>query len=281
MGPIPIGRSTAESAPSAESLAGTVGETSVVAGDLGQHPRRIIYTANVDLVVEQFEGVAGKVAEIAEQCGGYLASSNVYGQPGYPRRGTWTIRVPVEHYEELLSEARELGELRSLTSNSTDVSEEYYDVEARIRNKQKTEARMVALLEEATGNLEQVLEVEQKLDHVREEIERMQGRLRVLADQTSLATVTVAVEQIPGYQPEDEPTYGTRARRAFRGSLKALVTAAAHLSIVVVALSPWLAVVLVLTPILTLAVSTTRRIQRRQKKQGPPERPVPADVVKD
>ena len=210
-----------------------------------------------------------RIAELAEQFGGYVASSNIQGQPGFPRRGSWTIRVPVERYSDLLSEARELGELRSLTSNSQDVSEEYYDVEARIRNKQKTEARLVALLEEATGNLEQVLEVERKLDGVREEIERMQGRLRVLADQTSLATVTLTVEQIPGYQPEEKPTYGTRVERVFRSSLHTLVTTAADLSIVVVALSPWLAVLLVVGLIVTPVVLAIRRIRRRRKKETP------------
>lgn len=280
MRPLPTENSTAVDTPAAESLAGTVGETSVVGANDGQHPRRIIYTANVDLVVEEFEGIPGKVVELAEQFGGYVASSSVVGQPGYPRRGSWTIRVPVERYSALLAQARELGELRSLTSNSTDVSEEYYDVEARIRNKQKTEARMVTLLEEATGNLEQVLEVEQKLDRVREEIERMQGRLRVLTDQTSLATVIVSVEQIQGYQPEKEATYGVRVARAFRGSLHALNSTAAEFSIVIVALSPWLAVLLVLGLMVGLPWLTVRRFRHQHGKQeSSPDTPVSAEVV--
>lgn len=280
MGPVPSEAPPADEAPMAQSLAGTAGETNAVGRNDGEHPRRIIHTANVDAVVEDFEGVPGKVAELAEQFGGYVASSNVYGQPGQPRRGIWTIRVPVEQYERLLSEARQLGELRSLASNSKDVSEEYYDIEARIRNKQKTEARIVALLEEATGNLEQVLVVEQKLDQVREEIERMQGRLRVLTDQTSLATVTISVEQIAGYQPEEEPTYGTRVNRAFRGSLHALITMAADLSIVAVALAPWLAVLAVLGMIAGLIVWIARRIcRRRRKTPGGAEVPLPAEVV--
>jgi Flp pilus assembly protein TadB len=160
------------------------------------------------------------------------------------------------------------------------VSEEYYDIEARIRNKEKTESRIVALLEEATGNLEQVLMVEQKLDQVREEIERMQGRLRVLTDQTSLATVSITVEQIAGYQSEEEPTYGTRVNRAFRGSLHALITTAANLSIVAVALAPWLAVLAVVSLIVGLIVWIVRQIRRRGRKaQGGAEVPLPAEVV--
>ncbi len=278
---VPMDMAAPEAMPAAESLTGTAGETRVVGSNNNSpHPRRIVYTASVDLVVEDFDGIPGKVADLAEQFGGYVANSNVRGQPGYPRRGSWTIRVPVDRYADLLSEARELGELRSLISNSKDVSEEYYDVEARIRNKQKTEARIVGLLEEATGNLEQVLVVEQKLDQVREEIERMQGRLRVLTDQSSLATVTVSVEQIRGYQPMEEPAYGTRVERAFHGSLEALIVKIADFSIVVVALSPWLAVLVVLGLILGPIVWIAWRVQRRRRKrQNPLEIPVSAEVV--
>lgn len=283
-GRIPVdiapGASAPEAGPAPQSLAGAEGDTSVVVAGDGQHPRRIVYTANVDLVVEEFEGIPARVADLAEQFGGYVANSNVHGQPGYPRRGSWTIRVPVDNYSALLSEARELGELRSLMSNSKDVSAEYYDIEARIRNKQKTEARIVELLEDATGNLEQVLVVEQKLDQVREEIERMQGRLRVLTDQTALATVTVTVEQIRGYEPVEEPTYGARVKRAFRSSLDALVTMAADVSIVIVSLLPWIAVLLVLCLLAVPFVWIGRRIwRRRQKRQHPPEVPVQAEVV--
>lgn len=256
---------TADDAPLAAGLAGSDGETKVATGNDRQHPRRIIYTATVDVVVEDFGDVPAKIAQLAERFGGYVAGSSIHGQPGRPRQGTWTIRVPVEQYEQLLADARQLGELRSLTSKSSDVSEEYYDIEARIRNKQKTETRLVALLEEATGNLEQVLKVEQSLDKVREELERMQGRLRVLADQTSLATITITVEQIAGYQAPDEPTYGKRVTRAFQASLRALITTAARVSIMIVALAPWLAVLLVLGLILCLLVRALRRIRRRPR----------------
>lgn len=107
-GSVPAEAPITSEVPMAESLAGTAGETNIAGRNHGEHPRRIIYTANVDVVVEDFEGVPGRVADLAEQFGGYVAGSNVHGQPGHPRRGTWTIRVPVEQYEGLLSEARQL-----------------------------------------------------------------------------------------------------------------------------------------------------------------------------
>jgi len=216
--------------------------------------RKIVYTANVDLVVEDFRPIPSQVEEVARQFDGFISHSQVTGAPGYPRRGEWTIRVPVERYEQFLAAIRERlgGEIQSVRVDSQDVTEEYFDVEARIRNKKKTEERLVKLLEERTGKLEDVLTVERELSRVREEIERVEGRLRVLADLTSLATVHLNVTEVKDYVPEEAPSYMTRVRRAFQSSLDALVSTAQAVSIAFVALSPWLAVLLVLALVLGL-----------------------------
>ncbi|HUT89665.1 MAG TPA: DUF4349 domain-containing protein [Thermoguttaceae bacterium] len=227
--------------------------------------RKIIYTATVDLVVEDFAPIPNQVEEVAKQFGGFVANSNVSGSPGYPRRGEWTLRVPVERYEEFLAEVRQRlgGEIQSVRVDSQDVIEEYFDVEARIRNKKKTEERLLKLLEERTGKLEDVLTVERELSRVREEIERVEGRLRVLGDLTSLTTIHLTVTEVKGYVPEAAPSYMTRVRRAFNASVAALVSAAQALSIAIVALSPWLAVLLVLAIVLGLLLRLAWRFRMR------------------
>jgi len=216
--------------------------------------RKIIYTAHVDLVVEDFRPIPSQVEEFARQFDGFISHSQVTGAPGYPRRGEWTVRVPVERYEPFLAAVRERlgGEIQSIRVDSQDVTEEYFDVEARIRNKKKTEERLIKLLEDRTGKLDDVLTVERELSRVREEIERVEGRLRVLADLTSLATVHLNVTEVKDYVPEEAPSYATRVRRAFQSSLDALVSTAQAVSIAIVALSPWLAVLLVVALVLWL-----------------------------
>lgn len=207
--------------------------------------RKIIYTAEVDLVVEDFDPIPAQVDALVKEYAGYVARSEVTGSEGYQRRGRWTLRVPVENYEACLTAARTLGEVRSVSSDSQDVSEEFYDIEARLRNKREEEDRLRRLLDEATGKLSDVLDVQREISRVREEIERMEGRLRVLADLTSLTTIVLSVQEIRDYVPEEAPTYLTRVRRAFSGSISALVSAAQAVSIALVAVAPWLPVVLV------------------------------------
>jgi hypothetical protein len=230
--------------------------------DEGALGRKIIYTADVDLVVEQFDPIPDKVEALATQFGGYLASSNVSGLPGYPRTGQWKLRIPVERYQEFLAAARELGEVQRVRVDSQDVTEEFYDVEARIRNKKKEEERLLQLLETATGELEDILAVERELSRVREEVERVEGRLRVLKDLTSLTTVNLNVTEVKDYVPEEAATYATRVRRAFQSSITALVATVQALSIAVIVVAPWLlTLIVVLGTVLALFWLIIRRLR--------------------
>jgi hypothetical protein len=223
--------------------------------------RKIIYTAEVQLVVEAFDSIPAEVEALAKQFQGYVANSAVTGSPGRPRSGQWTIRVPVERYDAFLTAVRQLGEVHQVTTDSRDVSEEYYDLESRIRNKKKQESRLLELLADATGKLEEVLSVERELARVREEIERMEGRVRVLDDLTALTTVTLRVSEIKDYMPQEAPTYVTRVHRAWSGSIDRLVVTAQAVSIAAVAAAPWLGVLLV--PVILLVFLWRLRRRRR------------------
>jgi len=248
-----------EAAPAADASSAAL-PTSRLATDKEAVKRRIIYRADVDLVVEQFEPLPERVEELVRQHGGFVSASSIAGSPGRPRSGRWTIRVPVDRFSEFLAAVRLLGEVRSVNSTSDDVTAEFYDIEARIRNKQQEEERLLKLLAEATGKLEEVLAVERELSRVRGEIEQAQGRMRMLKDVTELTTVTVTVTEIKDYVPDEAPTYVTRVRRAFMSSTVAVVATAQVLSLVAVALVPWLPAPL----LLVLAVLTLRRLRRRR-----------------
>ena len=224
--------------------------------------RKLIYTATVELVVEDFDPVQARVESLVKQFDGYLGHSTVSGSPGHPRSGQWTIRVPVEHFEAFLTAVRQVGEVQSVSSDSKDITEEYYDVEARIRNKKQDEARLLKLLADATGKLEEIVAVEKELSRVRGEIEQLEGRLRVLNDLSTLSTVTLRITEVKEYAPREAATYSTRVRRAFEGSINAVVFTAREFSILVVALLPWLVVLLVPAAIFLLLVRWGSRRRR-------------------
>jgi hypothetical protein len=142
--------------------------------------RKIIYNATLSMIVENVESVGDQVAKVVKQAGGYIAETDLSGDAQSQRRATWKVRVPVEKFEDVVSEVSRLGELERSHRDSEDVTQEYYDLEARIKNKQQEEMRLLKHLADSTGKLEDILAVERELTRVRGEVEQMQGRIKYL-----------------------------------------------------------------------------------------------------
>lgn len=235
-------------APAAMQAAGDADAKAVV--------RRIIYKAEVDLVCDDFAAVVGRLESLASGAGGFVADASQLGLAGQPRSGEWKLRVPTGRFDGLLAEIKKLVEVRSARTTSDDVSEEYYDVEARIRNKQQEEARLLRLLEDRAAKLEEVLSVEREISRVRGEVEQLQVRLRVLSNLTDLATIIVRIEEVRGYQPDTAATFSVRLVRGVRQSLETLLTVAQGAVIALAVALPWLV-------LLAVAIVMTRSVVRR------------------
>lgn len=230
----------AEAPSDAEKGKGAPASVGASGQSVAESQRKIIYTATVDLVVENLTNGQTKLLSLVKANKGYVAETNVGGASGSQRTGTWKVRVPVENYEAFMAGAARLGELQSSNSSSQDVTAEYYDVAARIKNKQVEEARLQELLKRATGKLSEILQVEKELSRVRGEIEQLQGRIRVLASLSSLTTITISMREIKDYVPPAPPTFSTEIARQFNGSLSVMRAAGKGLVLLSAALLPWL-----------------------------------------
>jgi hypothetical protein len=178
--------------------------------------------------------------------GGYLADASASRAQGDRRTGRWVARVPVERYDAFLESLDTLGVPENRQQTAQDVTEEFVDLEARIANKQRLEERIVKLLDERSGRISDVIEVERELGRVREEIERMQGRLRYLANRTALTTVTIQAREQRDYVPPQAPTFAGRVSDVWQRSLAALRTFGESVGLAGVAAAPWLPLALAL-----------------------------------
>ena len=176
---------------------------------------KIIYTADLSVVVENFAAAEAALPKLADDFGGYLASANVDRSVGDRLRGTWVVRIPVERYDAFLAGAGGLGTLERQEQTARDVTAEFVDVQSRLTNRRKLEERLLELLAERPGALKDVLELERELARVREEIETAEGRLRYLSNQTAYSTVTVRVREERNYVPPARPAFGGRLANAF------------------------------------------------------------------
>ena len=229
-------------------------------------PRMIIRTGEATLRVDSLEPAIARVTRLAEQLGGFVANTEVTTGDRNVRQGTLEIRIPSPRWNDAMSGLRPIGRLEGSKSTSEDVSEEYVDVTARMDNARRLEARLVALLENRTGRLEDVLAVERELARVREEIERYEGRLRFLRSRVAMSTLTVRLhEPFPLLEPGDNPILG-----AFRDAWRNFVGFTAGL----IAALGWLIPLLVL---LALFVWVLRRagLRRPSRPQPPVAPPAP------
>ncbi|EMB16759.1 hypothetical protein RE6C_02574 [Rhodopirellula europaea 6C] len=156
-----------------------------------------------------------------------------------------------------------MGFAESRTEDAQDVTEEFVDVEARIRNNKKLEERIITMLEERTGKLSDVLEIERELSRVREEIERMEGRLRVLSDRSALATITIQCREEKEYVPPAAPTFSSRIQKSWSQSINAMKQTGENIVIAAIAILPWFLVIGVL---LLVSVALGRRLLRKRSK---------------
>ena len=194
-------------------------------GTLETEERKIIYTAKIQLVVDQFDGLEGKVQKTIKQFKGYLASVELNRMQGEHRVGNWTARIPVKNFEGFLEAVVELGVPTSQNQDSQDVTEEFVDLAARVANQKKLETRILELLDRPDDKIQHVIEVERELARVREAIERMEGRLRFLSDNTEMTTVVISAREERDYQPPQAPTIGSRVSSAWSNSIDNTQTA--------------------------------------------------------
>ena len=180
------------------------------------------------------------------------------------RMGAWVVRVPVDRFETFMEKVVDLGIRQDTYTDSKsvldtkDVTEEVANVESHVKNKKAEEQRLLKHLDKSTGNLQDILAVERELTRVRGEIEQQERKLRVLQNQTAMATVTIAMNEIRSLAFQDN------VQTTFQQSLQALVGVGKEVALAAVAATPWLVVIGVfVVPGWPLA----RRMIRRSKAQ--------------
>ena len=195
--------------------------------------RKIVQTAALRLQVDAVGASFEDVGRIATAAGGFVASSNFSFQ-GDRQVASLTVRVPATRYQDVLSQVRALGaKVDSEVSNASDVTEEYSDLQARLRNLEATEGQLLALLGRAE-TITDILQVQDRLNFVRGQIEQSQGRMALLDKLTDLATITVRLRPVVVGATSGGGDLGASVSKAWNDSLQFLGGVAAGVLTVVI-----------------------------------------------
>lgn len=199
--------------------------------------KMVIYQADLQLRVKKFDQTVRSLEEKVEKYGGYIAESNVARQGEEYLSGSITIRIPQTHFQNFLHDAEgEAAEVLQRNISGQDVSEEYVDLESRLKSKRVVEERLLSFMQNATKT-EDLLKISADLAAVQEEIERIEGRMKFLENQTSYSTVTITLYENKVVVPEiekDELNTWEKTKKQFVKSTNFLLSAMSGLVVFVV-----------------------------------------------
>jgi hypothetical protein len=155
----------------------------------------IARTASLSLVVKDFASVEAAVKAVVSRHSGYIGELNTSTPPDAAKTLSATLRVPSAQLEPALAELKQLGSADQESQGGEEVTKQYVDLAARLKNSRATEERLLSVLRNNTGKVKDVLEVENEISRVRGEIEGMEADQRALQSRIDFATITLSVTE--------------------------------------------------------------------------------------
>lgn len=213
----------------------------------------MIRTGNASVEVAALDSAVATVRRLAASLGGYVANTTMHGGRDQVPSASIELKLPAERFDQAVAGLEPVGDVESVSVEAQDVGEELVDLEARIANARRLEARLVELLATRTGRLEDVLAVERELARVREEVERLEGRLRYLRSRVAVSTLVVSLHEPHPILGQANDPMATAVRDAWRNFVTTVAMMIAGLG----AILP----VAIVVAMVTLVV---RRIVRRR-----------------
>jgi hypothetical protein len=175
----------------------------------------IVRTVDLTITAKEFGQARSSLDEILKRHHGHVGELNVNTPSGSARSLTAALRIPADQLDSALADLKRLGRVEKEAQNGEEVTQQYVDLEARLKNARNTETRLIELQRERTGKLSDVLAVEKEISRVRGEIEQMEAERKSLRNRIDFATLNLTV--IEDYKAELKvvpPSIGTQIRNA-------------------------------------------------------------------
>lgn len=251
-------------------------------GEAGDYAEKLIYSASAHIETTDFENSVKNVYDLIEFYHAYLESSYITGQNysskarGYQpyRYASFTIRVPSTGYKNLTQNLEVFGNVLSLYESMDNITQQFYDAQARLDTYKIEEERVLSMLEKA-DNVTDMIELESRLSDIRYNIESTESRLRVWQNQVDYSTVTIELEEVAEYTEKVEPqrTYWQQVGDGFKSSLKGVGRFFTELFKDFVIAIPVLVLLAAVAVVVVLIVKKIVRARnaKREKKDEPTE----------
>lgn len=225
--------------------------------------RMVIFNAEMALRVENYEKARNALEQKANSYNGYIVQSSSSRYDDEQQSGTMTFRIPQENFQAFLNDAEGLAvKVNNRQVSGQDVTEEYVDIESRLKSKRAVEARLLEFMKQAQKT-EDLLKISSDLGKVQEEIEQIAGRKKFLENQTAFSTVTINLEENTVSVPKiDNDSLNTwqKIKKQFAENINILLSAGSGIIVFLVGNLP---ILLIAGSIVAVIIYLVRKSARR------------------
>ncbi|AZR73788.1 hypothetical protein BBF96_10560 [Anoxybacter fermentans] len=204
-----------------------------------QIERKIIKKASLQIEVKDIKEVDNVIIEIVENYGGFISGSRSWISEVNRYYSWYELRIPTDQFYQVISRVEELGKVLSRSIRGEDVTEEYIDLETRLKNLKLQEERYRQLLIKAV-KVDDILKIERELERVRSTIESLQGKLNYYDDKVSLSTIDVEFRE-----PEPITSSQWGIVKALKQAVREMTNTFYNLIVRLGALLPYLVLILI------------------------------------
>lgn len=259
-------------APEAEmggsELEDTVGTNGLTSEKLPKEAK-IIRTVDLEGETKDFQKASKALRKNLSDAGGYIEKSeitggkNLYGGSS-AQRATYIFRIPAEKLDSFLAQTEGLLNITSTIENTTDVTLEYYDIEARLNTLKAKKTALEAMLEKAT-TIDEILLIQDNLYSVISDIEAYQSQLNAYDSKVDYATVTLTLNEVIEYTETEDPKFIDRIADAFVETWQNFGDFIQDMAVVLVYCMPFFVFLAVLAIIIFVIVMIAKRKIKKKK----------------
>lgn len=251
-------------APNPDMPAGDDAGTDIYTG--APENAKIIYTAGLEMETKEFDQAVQSLTETVASMGGYFENRGI-NQGGRYRSLSCTVRVPVKNFSAFLDKAGEAAHVTYRHEDSEDVSEVYYDNEARLTTQRTKLERLQELLSKAEA-MEDIITIESAISDTELQIEYLTGSLRKYDSQINYSTVNIELREVYRLSTDEETplTFGDRLGSAFTAGFQRGLDGLEDFSISVA--RNWLSL-LIWAVVIAVVILLLRKLSAKRKKTYP------------
>ena len=227
--------------------------------------RKVIKTAYLEIEVGEgkFQKALFDLTRLADNNGGFVSNTQSYSDAdGKLTSGSITIRIPHDKYNSALDTIKDMGTVESIAVSGQDVTQEYTDLESRLRNLNAQEEILLDLMSQS-DDVGDSIEVQRELSYVMEQIEVIKGRMNYLDNLVSFSTIDV-------YMHEPEPiatSSGWGFLEALKRGLRGAVSVFNGILVFLIAASPIIVIIAIILVVIWLIVRSRRRRRVGKEKK--------------